>query len=152
MQSPFEPSGERLKQELERWLDSARTASGRALEALGLSGRLLPPETDLFETDTEVLVTIDLPGVSAENVRLLLQGNQLQVSAQRPENVPPNGARVLCQERQATFERSITLPVTVEADSVRAETKDGVLSVTLRKVLVATAQSIPVTRGGVANG
>ena len=79
------PPMDRVRHEMERWLDVARTTGERALETLGLvnSGRPNSPSIDLIELDAEIMVLVDLPGVSVESVQLSLAGNMLTVKAAR---------------------------------------------------------------------
>ncbi|MBS0202784.1 MAG: Hsp20/alpha crystallin family protein [Planctomycetes bacterium] len=147
------PPLDRVRQEMERWLDVARTTGERALESLGLvaGGRPAEPAIDVVELDSEVVVLVDLPGVSAEAVQLSLVGNMLTVKAARSGCDFPESTRRHVFERTVTeFERAIPLPAAVDLDEIRAETRDGLLTVTIRK-LSATGRSIPVARAGGAS-
>ncbi len=145
------PPMDRVRQEMERWMEVARTTGERALESLGLtgSGRPAPPAIDVVELGSEIVVFVDLPGVSAECVQLSLAGNLLTVKASRSGMDFPEKIHRHVFERTCTqYERAIPLPAAVDADQIRAETRDGLLTVTLRKVMAAPGRSIPVTRGG----
>ena len=145
------PPLDRVRHEMERWLDVARTTGERALETLGLvnSSRPALPAIDVVELESEVVVLVDLPGVSAESVQLSLVGNMLTVKASRNGMDLPEKTRRHVFERTSTcFERSFPLPAAVEVDDVRAETRDGVLTVTLRKSAAPPSRSIPVARAG----
>lgn len=144
------PPVERMRQEVDRWLDVFRSTGERTLESLGLSSlsRPAPPPVDVIELPTEIIVQIDLPGVSAESVELSLVGNMLSVAATRVAREFPNEARVHVRERACgRFQRSVPLPAAVDDEAIRAETKDGLLTVTLRRAVPAPGRSIPVTRG-----
>lgn len=149
-ESPTPPL-DRVRQEMERWMEVARTTGERALETLGLSGsgRPAPPAIDVVELHSEIVVFVDLPGVSAECVHLSLAGNMLTVKASRSGMDFPEKIHRHIFERTCTqFERSIPLPAAVDVDHIRAETRDGLLTVTLQKVTAAPGRSIPVTRAG----
>lgn len=144
-----QPPLDRVRQEMERWLEMARTTGERALETLGVvsAGRPLVPAIDVIEQDSEIIVLADLPGVSAEHVYLSLVGNMLTIKATRCSYEISESARRHVSERTATqFERAIPLPATVELEGVRAETRDGLLTVTLQKPAAVAGRSIPVTR------
>lgn len=157
-QAPNQPHAEggtppldRVRQEMERWLDVARTTGERALETLGLvgSGRPSLPAIDVVELTSEIVVFVDLPGVSAECVHLSLVGNMLTVKASRSGMDFPEKIHRHIFERTCTqYERAIPLPATVDAEKIRAETRDGLLTVTLQKEAAAVGRSIPVTRAG----
>ena len=145
------PPVERVRQEVDRWLDVVRSTGERTLESLGLTGasRQANPPVDIIELPEEILVQIDLPGVSAESVELSLVGNMLTVNGLRPSYEFGSDARVHLQERGVgRFQRAIPLPAAVNNDAIRAETRDGLLTVTLRKATPTAGRSIPVSRGG----
>ncbi|MEK6259430.1 MAG: Hsp20/alpha crystallin family protein [Planctomycetota bacterium] len=147
------PPLERVRHEMDRWIDAAKSTGERALETLGLlgSGRPSMPAIDIIELAEEVVVLIDLPGVSAEAVELSLTGNMLTVKATRTGNNFPEATHPhlhLTERANIRFERAIPLPVAVNADAIRAETRDGLLTVSLLKVIAAPSRTIPVARGG----
>lgn len=143
------PPMDRVKQEMERWLEVARSTGERALETLGLvsSGRPASPPIDVVEHDTEIVVLVDLPGVSVESVHLSLVGNMLTVKASRSVlNYPETSRRHVFERTATAYERAIPLPAAVDMEGIRAETRDGLLSVTLRKPVSSTPRSIPISR------
>jgi len=143
------PPLDRVRQEMERWLEVARSTGERALESLGVvaSGRLSQPAIDIVELDHEIVLQVDLPGVAAEHVNLSLVGNMLTVKAARQGLDFPESIRRHVFERTSTqFERAIPLPVPVDPDGIRAETRDGLLTVTLKKPALSPGRSIPVVR------
>ncbi len=153
MSTSGSPTGgfDRLRQELDRWFEAARAAGERTLDAVGLApeSRPLPPLCDVVETESDLHVLVDLPGVSAEAVDLSLRGQVLQLKAIRlPSPLLTEAASIPLRERlTTTFERTITLPVQVDADSVRAVVRDGMLHVTVKKSHLAQARQIPIQRG-----
>jgi HSP20 family protein len=150
------PPLDRMKQEMDRWIDAAKSTGERALETLGILGGSRPsvPAIDVLELANQIVVVIDLPGVSAESVELSLTGNMLSVKGLRPgypssNETPP---RIHLSERVSLrFERAIPLPAAVNADAIRAETRDGVLTISLDKATAPPSRSIPVTRGPAAS-
>lgn len=143
---------DRVRQELDRWLETARTTSERAMDAVGLTSDTRPatPAIDVLETESDVHVFADLPGVAVDGVDLALQGQVLLIKAHRSAPaVMTEATRPLLRERLALmFERSVTLPTVIDAESVRAVVRDGLLHVTLRKRPEVQARPIPVQRGG----
>lgn len=144
------PPVERVKQEVDRWLEAVRTTGERAMETLGLSGVNRPtvPAVDIIEFIDRVVVLIDLPGVSAEMVELNISGNMLVVAANRTRQDFASDARVHLRERfVGTFQRSIPIPATINEEAISAETRNGLLTVTLKKTLPTPGRSIPVSTG-----
>jgi HSP20 family protein len=142
---------DRVRQELDRWLETARTTSERALDAVGLTSDTRPstPAIDLLETEVDLHVFVDLPGVAVDGVDLALQGQVLLVKAHRQAPaIMTEATKPLIRERLTlAFERSVTLPVAIDAESVRAVVRDGLLHVILRKRPEVLARPIPVHRG-----
>ncbi|MFO1045959.1 MAG: Hsp20/alpha crystallin family protein [Planctomycetaceae bacterium] len=145
------PPLDRVRQEMERWLEVARSTGEKALESLGLvgSGRPGQPAIDVVELESEIVVFVDLPGVGAESVQLSLAGNMLTVKAARGGmDFPETTRRHVFERTVAKYERSIPLPAAVDGDQVRAETRDGLLTVSLQKSVATTGRPIPVSRSG----
>lgn len=141
---------DRVRHEMERWLEVARSTGERALETLGVvtAGRPTSPAMDVIELETEVVVLVDLPGVAAEHVYLSLVGNVLTIKASRQGlDVPESTRRHVFERTSTQFERTIALPAAVDPDGVRAETRDGLLTVTVQKPAPSPGRSIPVVRG-----
>jgi HSP20 family protein len=141
------PPLDRVRQEMERWLEVARNTGERAMESLGLGtlGKGTAPAVDILEVESEVIVLVDLPGVAAEAVKLSLVGNMLTIEGTRTVTVFPELVRRHSIERlPAKFERSVPLPAAVDLDQIRAETRDGLLTVTLRKLVPTPGRTIPV--------
>lgn len=142
------PPVERMRQEVDRWLDAVRTTGEKAMESLGIGAGSRPCScpVDVIELAEEVIVQVDLPGISAEMVELNLAGNMLSVSANRPTIELPSGARLHHRERiGGTFSRSIAIPATVDENAIRAELRDGLLTVTLKKITPSPGRSIPIS-------
>lgn len=141
---------DRVRQELDRWLDTARVTGERALDAVGLAtdNRPMLPAIDVLENETDVHVIVDLPGVAADAVELALVGQMLKLNAQRPAPaVLTEATKIHGRERHTLqFERSIALPVAIDADSIRAVVRDGLLHITLHKRPDLQARPIPVHR------
>ncbi|MDZ4687193.1 MAG: Hsp20/alpha crystallin family protein [Planctomycetaceae bacterium] len=142
---------DRIRQELERWLETARVTGERALDAVGLAAdtRLLPPHSDLIETETDLHLLVDLPGVSADAVDLTITGQMLTLRAIRlPSPLLAEGSKVHLRERTTLqFERSYPLPIGVDTDSIRAVVREGMLHVTLHKSPQSQPRPIPIQRG-----
>ena len=112
------------------------------------------PPVDVRESDTEVVVEAELPGIAREDVavryhdgRLILEGQRKDVREAGPEAGDANGAAAwLRRERMAgRFHRSFDLPESVDSSNIRAETKDGVLRVVLPKLEKAQPRQIEVS-------
>ena len=92
------------------------------------------PRANLVETENELTVTVDLPGLKPEEVKLELREGALWITGERKEEKEENGKTFHRTERSyGAFRRVIDLPTTVNEEKVEAEFRDGVLSVKLPK-------------------
>jgi HSP20 family protein len=124
-------------------LDRLRGRVGRLLLALqeasemlaGESGAAWLPAVDLCESDSCVTVLVELPGVRAEHVEVVVGGDELRVRGRKRKGAPRGVISHLCSERSfGQFARTIRLRWPVRKDGATAELKDGVLTVRLPKL------------------
>ncbi len=90
------------------------------------------PHLDLAETDKEVTVTAELPGLEEKDVELLLQDGILTLKGEKRSETE-NKDRQFSERYYGRFERHIPLGTEVQADKAQARFKNGVLTVTLPK-------------------
>jgi HSP20 family protein len=98
------------------------------------AGSWWKPNTDIFESDEQVRIRIELAGVPRENVCIELKGGKLVVSGIRPEKRPD--ARIYYHQLELNygqFMRVISLPESVEHNDIAATLEDGVLEVIISK-------------------
>lgn len=96
--------------------------------------RAWTPPVDMYETKNEVVVTVELPGVSDKDIRLSITGDLLTIHAERQWSDETGDAAHYRQERWfGKFERALSLPIPVETGQVKATYRDGVLTVNLPK-------------------
>ncbi|NOX53485.1 MAG: Hsp20/alpha crystallin family protein [Planctomycetes bacterium] len=104
-----------------------------------------PPAVDVIETEEEVRVLVDLPGVDPEQVTVELTGHMLTIAGERAGTEADDAKAVHVRERfQGSFRRSVPLPVPVKPDEVEAEVANGVLCVRMPKADVARSKRIPI--------
>jgi HSP20 family protein len=97
------------------------------------------PELDLYESDSELLVLLNVPGASPESIDVRVIENELHVRAEQA--AAPGYADVA----RGAFERRFALPAAVDANSAAAELRNGVLEVRLQKKASARRVKIPVS-------
>lgn len=107
------------------------------------------PACDVQETDSHYLMSFDVPGVSKDDIKIELLDNRLTVSGERKyesENDRERGHHV--RERYyGSFQRSFTLPTTVDEAKVEANFKDGVLEIAVPKAEAAKSREIRIGDG-----
>ncbi|MES2790234.1 MAG: Hsp20/alpha crystallin family protein [Planctomycetota bacterium] len=144
---PFGASFEKLRQELDTLLESAWSNGEKALDRFGLrtGAGTFEPFVDLIETEENIVVTVDVPGLEASGVDVSLIGNMLTLRGERlPVLVGEGDKRHVNELRCGKFTRSIPLPVAVDPEKVSATARNGVLTIHLGKQHVAKPRQIPV--------
>src|SRR5688572_26356460 len=92
------------------------------------------PEFEVLERKDAYVFKADLPGVKQEDLDIQLTENRLTIAGKRESEERKEGERWYAFERQyGTFTRSFSLPEGVDAEHVRAELKDGVLTLIVPK-------------------
>ena len=124
-----------FQQEVNRLFDDF--FRGAALEPFGaLDERwtLFSPRVDVVETDAEITVSAELPGLDDKDIEVSLSRGQLTISGEKRQEKEQRGRNYYRSERSfGSFRRSIPLPGEVLTDKVDAVFKNGVLTVTLPK-------------------
>lgn len=122
---------------------------GRRSEEEVLAGGEWSPPVDIFETDAQELVLqLDLPGVSRDAIDLRVEDTTLTIRAARKRRGDVREEQYHRRERSfGSFGRSFTLPATVDTSRIRAEYRDGVLTVVLPKRQEARPRQIQVQVG-----
>lgn len=102
------------------------------------------PRLSLFECEAGFELLAPLPGVSAETVDLQIERDLLTIRGER-RLADPEGQKCLRRERRrGAFLREIVLPVSVDAEKIEAQMRDGILRVLLPKAPTAKARKIEV--------
>ena len=101
----------------------------------GTSGRVWMPVVDMYETNDDLILNFELPGVPEKDISLSITGDVLTVKGERQfgHQVDGDNYYVHTERVYGRFERSIRLSVPVQAGRVRATYRDGVLEVSLPK-------------------
>ncbi len=118
------------------------------------------PETDVVETEREIRVQVEMPGLKRENIEVDVENNVLTIRGEKREERTEgqDGRYHLAERRWGTFARSFVLPRDVDAEGIQAAFEDGVLTVSIPKSEKARRRKIEVGRNaqtqelGASNG
>ena len=89
---------------------------------------------DMVQTDNDVTVMANLPGIKPEDISISVAGDILTIRGEvKTEKVDNNATYHLHERRQGSYSRSVQLPVPVVADKAKAEFEHGILKLTLPK-------------------
>jgi len=130
-----------LREEIDRLFESPLSELTRTTSVFGG----WTPAVDLFEDKDNVTVKAELPGMKKEDVEVTLHDGTLSISGERRSEKKVEEADVFRSERYfGRFQRTISLPSAVAGDKVKADYKDGILTVTLLKTEEAKPKQISV--------
>ena len=92
------------------------------------------PAVDIYETESELVVTADLPGINEKDIDVRVENNMLTVRGERKLEKTINEDNMLRVERAyGSFSRSFSLPNSVNTEAIKADYHDGVLTVKMPK-------------------
>ena len=103
------------------------------------------PSVDIFETEGEIVVKSELPGMDRKDISLHLENNVLTLRGERKfekETKEENYHRI--ERSYGNFSRSFSIPATVDEEKIRADYKDGVLKIVLPKKEQAKPKQIKI--------
>lgn len=100
------------------------------------------PAVDVVESEAGWIVTMDLPGVAKDAVKVRLDGTKLVVSGEAPERDP--GQVRVSERATGPFRREFLLPFHVRPDAIRARLQDGLLRIELPRSGSASAREVTI--------
>ena len=137
-----------LHREMNRLFDEVWRGFGMPMASFGRSTGW--PTVDLTETDKEIRITAELPGLTEKDVDIVLTDDVLTLKGERKSESDRDENGIVFSERFfGQFQRVIPLPNEVDRDKVSASMKNGVLTIVLPKSETASpkAKRIPISSG-----
>lgn len=122
------------KQEVEVAEGTERTRSSKAYI----------PRADIYETDNELVIVADMPGVDENSLDITLEKNVLSIRGYVESLAPENYSLAYAEYEMGDYERNFTLSNDIDKDNIAAKVKNGVLHVHLPKAGPAKARKITV--------
>jgi HSP20 family protein len=107
-------------------------------------GKYYSPQTDIIETDTSLIVTMDVPGVKKENVNIRLENNTLDVDARIDFSPYDKLTPLHAEYNVGHFARTFTVSNIIDTAKIDANLADGVLTLTLPKAPKAQPRKIEI--------
>lgn len=112
----------------------------------GPLARVWTPRADISETDDAYHVTMDLPGLSKDDVEIRAEGQRLLVQGERQEEQREEGESYLRVERsRGSFYRSLPMPETANLEEAEAEYDNGTLTVRIPKAEERKPKTISIS-------
>ncbi len=103
------------------------------------------PYCDVYESEDEVRVVVEIAGVKAEDIEIVMDGRHLVIKGNRPRRKPAKREYIQQMEINfGQFERVLELNGKVDVDKAVARSKNGFLEITMPKVTAAKATGISI--------
>ncbi len=128
-----------------RWRDPARSLEtfrremdrlfDKFFEVIPFSEQEFVPSVDISETDKDIIVQAEIPGINPKDLDISLNGRLLTIKGEKKsehEEKKENYHKI--ERKYGAFSRTLELPADVDPDKVEAVYKDGVLKITLPKI------------------
>jgi len=110
-------------------------------------GTVYTPDVDIFESDKEITLLADMPGVTSDELTIDLRDDVLTLSGEALSNGEKTEKPLVVEYGVGKYYRQFTLSEVVDQEKITAELKDGVLRLVLPKVEKATPRKIQVSAG-----
>jgi HSP20 family protein len=131
----------RIQSEINRLFDNLLELKASGGEA---GGEWLP-NADVYETDEELVVKFEVPGVTLKDVSLAINGNNLVLRGEKKRAETAKGAKYHCMERGfGKFKRVVHISSPVNTHQARTELENGVLKVTFPRVPNRRGEEVPI--------
>jgi HSP20 family protein len=104
------------------------------------------PRADIVESDDNVVLTFEVPGIDKNDIKVSVRDDALTVSGERSFSIDREKEHYTHRELVAgSFSRSFTLPETIDTDKIDAEYKNGMLTISLARKEAAKPKEIEVS-------
>ncbi len=134
-----------LQDEVNRMFEGFFDRGTRQIE----DGGMWLPATDIYETKDDVVVSLELPGMKRDDIKVSVQDNILTIRGEKHQEKEDKDTNYHRLERNyGFFTRSFSLPTMVKADKIKAAYENGILRVELPKAEEVKPKEIPITISG----
>jgi HSP20 family protein len=126
---------------LQQGLDAFRTSDW--LQS-GPSGSGSYPPVNVFRKGDDFVAITEVPGIDKSNLEIQVKGNTIRIAGAKSVSYPDEASLHRRERLAGRFDRTVTLPVGIEADGVKAECRDGILVLLLPRAEREKPKSIKV--------
>jgi len=133
-----------LREKMNRLFEDAVTARGEEKDMISSTWT---PSVDIYETENEIVLTAEVPGVDEKDIDIKIENNTLSIQGERKfekETKEENYHRI--ERSYGSFFRSFTIPHNVDQDKIEAEHEGGVLRVVMPKKPEAKPKKVKVLK------
>lgn len=134
-----------LRTEMDRLFDTYLREPWAAMEWPFGPERPWAPAIDVAETEDEVTVRAEIPGIDPKDLDVSVTGSELTFSGEKKETMEKKDKNFFRSEtRYGSFRRSVTLPATVDPNQVEADYANGVVTIRLKKAQKTPAKRVEI--------
>ena len=105
------------------------------------------PRVDVAESQNDIVVQVEVPGMRREEINLTIEDNVLTLSGEKKQEALEGYRYHRAERTQGRFRRTFSLPASIDTAKVKAVYKDGLLAITLPKVEAHRPKEITVSVG-----
>ncbi|NSW53914.1 MAG: Hsp20/alpha crystallin family protein [Anaerolineae bacterium] len=109
--------------------------------------RVFVPRASIYETGGEIVVLVDMPGVTPDNIDITLEKNELKINGYINEMEPEGYSLIYSEYGVGDYERSFVVPNDIDRNKIQAKMKNGVLELRLVRAEEFQARKIEVLKG-----
>jgi HSP20 family protein len=107
--------------------------------------RIRPADSDVYETDSEIVVKVAVPGVNPDDINIQVSGNTVTISGETRDEQEDSGKNFYQKQlRYGKFSQSVVIPTTIQVDKAEANFRNGILTLTLPKSEAVRSKQIKV--------
>ena len=110
-------------------------------------GPVFTPDVDIFESETDITLLADMPGVTTEHMTIDLRDDVLTLTGEAETDGEASEEPIILEYGVGKYYRQFTLSEVIDQAKITAELKDGVLRLVLPKVEKATPRKINISAG-----
>lgn len=118
-----------FRDEMDKWVNGFRSP-----DVSGIFDRSLAPAVDVQETPDSFLVLADVPGIDKKDINITMTGTVLTIQGEKKDETGEKNRKIFRKETwNGSFRRTLDLPESADPEKVKADLKDGVLTITVQK-------------------
>lgn len=125
----------------QRQRPAAQRADGKPQQSV--DERFTTPAANIYATDNEYILELEMPGVDKAGLEVLIDGNELIITGKRAKDIP-EGELSYCESALANYRRVFELASDVDTSKIEAQLNQGVLKLKLPKSEQAKPHKIPI--------
>jgi HSP20 family protein len=133
-----------LREKMNRLFEDTFAARG---EEKDLMASTWTPSVDIYETENDVVLTAEIPGIEEKDIEIKIEDNTLSIKGERKlekETKEENYHRI--ERAYGTFYRSFTIPHNVDQNKIQAEQENGVLKITMPRKPELKPQKVKILK------